>query len=168
LAEPSSVIEKRQTATDALVPIPVTPIAIIPAEATPDVPDNAATANVGPPLEIAPGDPKVFRDRGIFAYRSGDLDRAVAEFDHAIELDPKFSAAYVDRSIVLYRQQKFERAFADIAQAKRLEKANRAAKAAATKKPKAAKTSPFPVFPQFQRRTAKLEANTPYGRLRSP
>ena len=88
-------------------------------------PDSAPRTNVGSPLEIAPGDAKVFRERGIFAYRSGDLDGAVAEFDRAIQLDPKFSAAYVDRGIVLYRMQKIERAFADIAHAKRIEKIRR-------------------------------------------
>jgi curved DNA-binding protein CbpA len=158
-AEPSPAPEKR--ATDVIVPIAVTPITIIPQPAEPDA---TASASVGPPLEIAPGDPKVFRERGIFAYRSGDLDGAVAEFDRAIRLDPKFSAAYVDRSIVLYRMQKFERAFADIAQAKRLEKASRTAKTtqpAAPKKPKVAQASASLGMPMFQPRTARLEANTP-------
>src|SRR5689334_3427145 len=36
--------------------------------------DSGPRTNVGSPLEIAPGDAKVFRERGIFAYRSGDLD----------------------------------------------------------------------------------------------
>ena len=78
---------------------------------------------LGPPLEIAPPpDAKAFRERGIFAYRSGDLDNAIADFDRAIQLDPKFTAAYIDRGIVLYRMRKFEKAFADIAQAKRIER----------------------------------------------
>jgi tetratricopeptide (TPR) repeat protein len=135
--------------------------ATVPVAAAPQTEaDNAPTASVGPPLEIAPGDARVFRERGIFAYRSGDLDGAINEFDRAIQLDPKFSAAYIDRGIVLYRLQKFERAFADIAQAKRIEKAGRARAQqgpSLVKKPKpqAAVALGFP--PLFQRRTAKLE-----------
>jgi len=147
--------EKQETAS-------VPPDGIVPVAATPQTEaDNAPTASVGPPLEIAPGDAKVFRERGIFAYRSGNLDGAITEFDRAIQLDPKFSAAYIDRGIVLYRLQKFERAFADIAQAKRIEKANRARAAmqgpSAPKKlkPQAAVETAFP--PLFQRRTAKLD-----------
>jgi len=116
-------------------------------------------ASIGPPLEIAPQDAHTYRERGISAYRSGDLDEAMADFDHAIRLDPKFSAAYIDRGILLYRLQKFERAFADIAQAKRIEKARnaKAAKEAAkkSKPPQAAMVIGFPPF--FQRHTAKLE-----------
>jgi tetratricopeptide (TPR) repeat protein len=140
--------EKQETAS-------VPPDAILPVAATPQTQaDNMPTASVGPPLEIAPSDAKVFRERGIFAYRSGNLDGAIAEFDRAIQLDPKFSAAYIDRGIVLYRLQKFDQAFADIAQAKRIEKANRSKAAQATpKKPKP--QGGFP--PLFQRRTAKLE-----------
>jgi curved DNA-binding protein CbpA len=116
--------------------------------------EAAPQAAAGPPLEIAPGDAKVFRERGIFAYRSGDLHGAVAEFDRAIQLDPKFSAAYVDRGIALYRMQKFERAFADIAHAKRIERTRRgkAAQSDARKKAAALGLPPF-----FQRRTAKLD-----------
>ena len=125
--------------------------------------DNTPTASVGPPLEIAPSDAKVFRERGIFAYRSGNLDGAITEFDRAIQLDPKFSAAYIDRGIVLYRLQKFERAFADIAQAKRIEKANRsqgrdaARPSAIVKKPRPQAAVALGFSPLFQRRTAKLE-----------
>jgi tetratricopeptide (TPR) repeat protein len=144
-AEPTSA----PTATAAIEPVVV---------AAPPASDNAPIATIGPPLEIMPEDAKTFRERGIFAYRSGDLDGAVAEFDHAIQIDPKFSAAYVDRGIVLYRQQKFERAFADIAHAKRIEKQNRTKAAPATaKKPKETQPAAAPGFLFFQRHTAKLE-----------
>jgi hypothetical protein len=94
---------------------------IVPASVT--VTDPAPAPPLGPPLEIAPPpDAKAFRERGIFAYRSGELDSAIADFDRAIQLDPKFTAAYIDRGIVLYRLRKFEKAFADIAQAKRIER----------------------------------------------
>jgi tetratricopeptide (TPR) repeat protein len=144
--------EKQETAS-------VPPDAILPVAATPQTQaDNVPTASVGPPLEIAPSDAKVFRERGIFAYRSGNLDGAIAEFDRAIQLDPKFSAAYIDRGIVLYRLQKFDQAFADIAQAKRIEKANRSKAAQATpKKPKPQGAVALGFPPLFQRRTAKLE-----------
>jgi len=119
--------------------------------------ENAPQAPVGPPLEIAPGDAKVFRERGIFAYRSGDYYGAIAEFDRAIQIDPKFSGAYVDRGIVLYRMQQFERAFADIAHAKRIEKTKRAKAAQADGKKKGPQATAALGFPFFQRRTAKLE-----------
>jgi tetratricopeptide (TPR) repeat protein len=130
--------------------------AVAPVSATPTAQaESAPQGPVGPPLEIAPGDAKVFRERGIFAYRSGDLYGAIAEFDRAIQIDPKFSGAYVDRGIVLYRLQQFERAFADIAHAKRIEKTKRARTDAKKKGPQATATLGFTPF--FQRRTAKLE-----------
>ena len=94
---------------------------IVPASVT--VTEPVPAPPLGPPLEIAPPpDAKAFRERGIFAYRSGELDNAIADFDRAIQLDPKLTAAYIDRGIVLYRMRKFEKAFADIAQARRIEK----------------------------------------------
>ena len=95
----------------------------------------AAAANaVNPPLAVialpalapspvpAPADARTLRDRGIFAYRGGDLGGALAHFNLAISQDPGFAAAYIDRGIVFYRMRNFERAFADMAQAKRLAK----------------------------------------------
>jgi len=81
---------------------------------------------IGPPLDLTLTDARAYREHGIAAYRNGDLNGAIADFDQAIQLDPKFAAAYIDRSIVFYRLRKFNRAFADIAHAKRIDKASRA------------------------------------------
>jgi tetratricopeptide (TPR) repeat protein len=145
--------EKRETAanipSDVIVPVAVAP----PGES------ETSTASVGPPLDLAPSDAGTYRDRGVSAYRSGDLDAAMADFDRAIQLDPKFSAAYIDRGILLYRLQKFERAFADIAHAKRIERTKNAKAAqGGTKKPKPPQAAMVLGFPSFlQRHTAKLD-----------
>jgi DnaJ domain len=80
-------------------------------------------------IELLPNlsinDAKFYRRRGIFAYRDGDLNRALADFDLAIERDPNYAEAYIDRGIVLYRMRQFDRAFADMTRAKRIEGANR-------------------------------------------
>src|SRR5438270_2826590 len=75
-------------------------------------------------------DAKSYRARGIFAYRDGDLSRALADFDLAIQHDPNLAEAYVDRGIILYRMRQFARAFADMTKAKLIASA-RPAKAAA-------------------------------------
>ena len=99
--------------------------AVMPAGAATPAASPPAMANVGPVANQATNDAKSYRKRGIFAYREGDLNRALADFDQAIQRDPNFADAYVDRSIVLYRLRAFDRAFADIAQAKRIENSGR-------------------------------------------
>ena len=84
------------------------------------------SAAIGAPLDLAAGDAKSFRERGVSAYRNGDLKRAVAEFNMAIQRDPNFADAYIDRGIAFYRLRKFERAFDDIDRARSIQKANRA------------------------------------------
>ena len=71
-----------------------------------------------------------FHARGIFAYRNGDLNGAIADLDQAIQLDPNLSVSYIDRGIVFYRLRKFDRAFADIAHARQIEKQTHPAKPA--------------------------------------
>ncbi|MGE0288744.1 MAG: DnaJ domain-containing protein [Bradyrhizobium sp.] len=95
----------------------------------------AVAANaINPPLAIialpalapspvpVPADAKTLRERGIYAYRGGDLSAALAHFNLAIAQDPGFAAAYIDRGIVFYRMRNFDRAFADMSQAKQLAK----------------------------------------------
>jgi tetratricopeptide (TPR) repeat protein len=136
---------------------------IVPASVT--VTEPAPAPPLGPPLEITPPpDARAFRERGIFAYRSGDLDNAIADFDRAIQLDPKFTAAYIDRSIVLYRMHKFEKAFADIAQAKRIERTRvaKGGKKQRTTDP-AIEMSIMPPPSPKARRTARLDSPREVG-----
>jgi curved DNA-binding protein CbpA len=83
------------------------------------------TASVPPDRDFGVNDAKHYRERGILAYRSGDIILALVDFDLAIDLDPHFSDAYIDRGIAFYRMGQFNRAFADIAQAKRIDDSNR-------------------------------------------
>jgi curved DNA-binding protein CbpA len=96
-------------------------------------PRAPATITPGPTFLPTTVDARTYRERGIFAYRDGDLPRALADFNRAIEQDPDFAAAYIDRGIVFYRMRKFDRAFADMAQAKRLTKPERSKKSAAAR-----------------------------------
>ena len=69
--------------------------------------------------------------QGIKAYRNGDLELALADFNRAIALNPTFMIAYINRGIVLYRMGKLDRALADMARARQIDRAGRATSAAA-------------------------------------
>jgi curved DNA-binding protein CbpA len=83
------------------------------------------TADVPAARDFGVNDAKGYRERGIRAYRSGDIYLALADFDLAIDLNPHFSDAYIDRAVVFYRMGDFNRAFADIAKAKRIDDLSR-------------------------------------------
>ena len=107
------------------------------ASSSPDGPQVVGRVDPSLELELTATDARSYRERGMAAYRDGDLPRALANFDLAIQLDPGLSEAYVNRGIVLYRIRQFERALADIAEAKRIERA------AASKSPPRPPTPPF-------------------------
>jgi curved DNA-binding protein CbpA len=98
------------------------PNATAPVENTDSAP---ATANVPAARDFGAKDARDYRERGILAYRNGDIYLALVDFDLAIELNPHFSDAYIDRGVVFYRMGDFNRAFADIARAKRIDDLNR-------------------------------------------
>jgi curved DNA-binding protein CbpA len=97
---------------------------------------SVGPADLGPSVEIAASEARSLRARGMTAYRNGDLKRAIADLDHALQLDPKFLPAYIDRGIISYRQRKFGRAYAEIAKPRRIEKATRSRSAPAARKPR--------------------------------
>jgi curved DNA-binding protein CbpA len=107
--EPRDAREDTRSSDDV-----ITTSAVWPADGTEPIPNIDLTAN--PPVN----DAKSYRRRGIFAYRKGDLYRALADFDLAIQRDPNYAEAYVDRGIVLYRMRQFDRAFADMTRAKHI------------------------------------------------
>jgi curved DNA-binding protein CbpA len=109
-----------------------TPEAAAPAETTGSVP---AIDNVPAVRDFGVNDARYYRERGVLAYRSGDLYLALVNFNLAIELDPNLLDAYVDRAIVFHRMGDLERAFADIARANRIDasRANRMPPAASAR-----------------------------------
>jgi lipoprotein NlpI len=71
--------------------------------------------------EPAKNDAIACNNRGL-AYRDkGDLDRAVADFNEAIRLDPEFALAYNNRGLAYRDKGEFDRAIADFNEAIRLE-----------------------------------------------
>jgi lipoprotein NlpI len=73
---------------------------------------------------VFPRDPKqaaAHNGRGMGYTSSGDLDRAIAEYDEAIRLDPNLAAAYNNRGVTYGAQGKFDRAVADYSETIRLD-----------------------------------------------
>ena len=59
----------------------------------------------------------IFLNRGIASAAKADLDRAIADYDQAIRLDPKYVAAFVDRGIAYRAKGDLDHAIADDDQA---------------------------------------------------
>jgi tetratricopeptide (TPR) repeat protein len=85
----------------------------------------SADAYAPPSSDYETRDVKFYRERGMRAYRNGDLYLALANFDLAIDLDPGLPESYIDRGIVFHRLGDLKRAFSDVAEAKRIEAVNR-------------------------------------------
>jgi tetratricopeptide (TPR) repeat protein len=102
------------------------------APAKPEGIATAATTGIAPASAHASSAPesgikdaKYYLERGILAYRSGDLYIALANFDLAIDRDPGFSDSYINRGIVFHRLGDLKRALSDVAEAKRIDDLNR-------------------------------------------
>src|SRR5436309_5459362 len=104
------------------VEAPTKPDGIAPAATTGIAP---ASAHASPARDVGTKDAKYYRERGILAYRAGDLVIALANFDLAIDMDPGLADSYINRGIVFRRLGDLKRAFSDVAEAKRLENLNR-------------------------------------------
>ena len=104
------------------VEAPTKPDGIAPAATTGMAP---ASAHASPARDVVIKDAQYYRERGILAYRSGDLYIALANFDLAIDMDPGLSDSYINRGIVFRRLGDLKRALSDVAEAKRIENLNR-------------------------------------------
>lgn len=103
------------------------PDGIAPAGTASDANASIAPASVvAPPAhEVVTKDVNYYRERGMSAYRAGDLVIALANFDLAIDMDPGRSDSYINRGIVFRRLGDMKRALSDVAEAKRIENLNR-------------------------------------------
>jgi curved DNA-binding protein CbpA len=106
---------------------PETIEAATPSAAAPSEGANSAASstNTPPERDFGTNDARYYRERGISAYRSGDLFLALVDVDLAVSLDPAASDAYIDRGIVYHRLGDLKHAFADLSQAKRIDDSHR-------------------------------------------
>jgi curved DNA-binding protein CbpA len=123
--------------------------------------ESVPAANVGAAPDDAASEARSFRAR----YRSGELDRAIADLDQAVELEPRFLPAYIDRAIIFFRPLRTGLAFPDIAQTKRIEKPSPSKSApTAAMKPRFVQTAAAPSAPPLpQRQTAAQDPSRAEG-----
>jgi curved DNA-binding protein CbpA len=91
----------------------------------PDAPTGITPASEHGSSNLGTKDANYYRERGMLAYRAGDLVIALANFDLAIDMDPSLSDSYINRGIVFRRLGDLKRALSDVAEAKRIENLNR-------------------------------------------
>jgi curved DNA-binding protein CbpA len=87
----------------------------------------SATADDGPAPLLLPNEAEFYRERGLAAYRSGDVHRAIADLDQAIRRDPNDAKAYTLRGNAWNRLGASDRALADYDEAIRIDPNNPAA-----------------------------------------
>jgi curved DNA-binding protein CbpA len=114
------------------VEAPSKPDGIAPAASTDIAP---ASEHGSPARDAGTKDAEYYRERGISAYRNGDLVIALANFDLAIDLDPGLSDSYINRGIVFRRMGDLKRALSDVAEAKRIDDLNRSKSASGARAP---------------------------------
>jgi tetratricopeptide (TPR) repeat protein len=52
-----------------------------------------------------PQDATAYYDRGVDYYRKGQYDKAISDFNRALEINPRYAEAYINRGIT-YRSQR--------------------------------------------------------------
>ena len=53
-------------------------------------------------------------NRGLAAFNRGDMNRAIAEFNAAVNINPSFAIAFLNRGIALLQMRNFEHVIADV------------------------------------------------------
>ena len=75
------------------------------------------SANVAQNTEIVPRTAEDYLKRGVFYATLGQTEKALADFNQALSLDPKFPLAYYNRALLYYQSEQTQKAIEDFNQA---------------------------------------------------
>ena len=89
-------------------------------DANSDLSIDACTALIQSGRQNKSGLAEMFSDRGNAYFRKGDYDRAIQDYDQAIQLKPDSAQVFNNRGNALTHMSRFDRAIADYDQATRL------------------------------------------------
>jgi tetratricopeptide (TPR) repeat protein len=59
-------------------------------------------------------------NRGVTSYEKGQLDRAISDYNKALEINPRFAEAYSDRGVAYYFKREYEKSWEDVKKAQSL------------------------------------------------
>ena len=65
------------------------------------------------PFAWDPNDAPAHNGRGWVWHAKGEHDKAMSDYDRAVQLDPRFAAAYVNRGLARADDEDWDEAFAD-------------------------------------------------------
>jgi tetratricopeptide (TPR) repeat protein len=82
-----------------------------------EAPEGEAAPPAEAPTPGVPHDARGFHDRGVAYAAKNAYDKAIADFNRALELDPNFASALCNRGEMLRLKGDYEGAFADFTQA---------------------------------------------------
>src|SRR3954451_20848803 len=91
---------------------------------TPDVQAEACTSLIDSGRYTRQNLAILHSNRGIAYGKAGDYDRAIADFDAALRINPNHMRAYLNRGNANFSRRDYDRAVADFSQAIRIEPRN--------------------------------------------
>lgn len=123
LAPPPEAISTEPDSADSGTGLPRVTVPVPEPEAgtQPSAPATPPPAPAAPAGPAVPKDARGFHDRGLAYASKGAYDKAIADFNRALELEPQFASAFTNRGEMFRLKGDLDRAFADFTQALRVD-----------------------------------------------
>ena len=65
-------------------------------------------------IETPLKDAETYYNRGIAYYGKGEYDRAILDYNEALEINPRYAEAYYNRAVSYYYKREYDKAWEDV------------------------------------------------------